>query len=345
MKRIICIALSLLLCLCFTSCKDNNDDNNISLLPNSSQTESSNIESSQTGESFPLPAKNIVSYQNNSVILCFGDSLTQGFGSSGGSFDYPTQLNSNLGGQYKVVNAGSSGEHSLAVLTRALIRKIYLSQDIVFEKGEASVKVSDTFLYCKDALDKLFYDGMGAELKITDLIIDGQKYRLTRTSDEKTPFTITRENTDSAMTLSKDTEAKFDFSAYYGSVYCSVVLMGNNHGRTVTADELFAYYKEFADANPKSILIIPYWRDDLTERMQKEFGERALEVKSYFMEDAFSDYHLSPTVLDNWCVEKGKVPACFKMENKHTDVHLNDAGYKILADLVYKKGVSLGYWQ
>lgn len=38
-------------------------------------------------------------------------------------------------------------------------------------------------------------------------------------------------------------------------------------------------------------------------------------------------------------------PETSQSPSSNTDVHLNDAGYKILADLVYKKGVSLGYWK
>lgn len=31
--------------------------------------------------------------------------------------------------------------------------------------------------------------------------------------------------------------------------------------------------------------------------------------------------------------------------NRHKEAHLNSLGYKIMADLVYKKGVELGYWK
>lgn len=350
MKKFIALFLCFCTIFCFASCgkkpsgEDSNSNSSNKGISGSSSNSSSYSSSSNSSVSGTLERPTgYTSFKNSGVILCYGDSLTDGFGSENGC-TYPAFLEQFLKGSYNVINAGSSGENSLAALTRALVKKPLIKKDIVFPKGEKTVKISDNFLYFPGSKEKIIYDGMGNELKIDTLKIGSSTYRLARTGGEN-PFSITRQDASSALTLKADTPVNYDFSAYYTEIYCGIVLMGNNHTYAITADELIQYYREFAAAHEKYILIIPHWRSDLTKALKAEFGDNALDVMPYFLDGALKDYLTEPTVLDEWCVKKGILPASFRKDNNKDEVHLNSLGYKVLGELIYKQGVKIGYWK
>lgn len=80
--------------------------------------------------------------------------------------------------------------------------------------------------------------------------------------------------------------------------------------------------------------------DHTEQTLQAEFGEHYLDVKSYLAsEQALQDAGLAPTGQDRTDLAEGRVPASLRTDS----VHLNDAGYKLLAQNIYKKLVDLKY--
>ena len=76
------------------------------------------------------------------------------------------------------------------------------------------------------------------------------------------------------------------------------------------------------------------------QTLQAEFGEHYLDVKSYLAsEQALQDAGFAPTGQDRTDLTEGRVPASLRTDS----VHLNDAGYKLLAQNIYKKLVDLKY--
>ncbi len=89
----------------------------------------------------------------------------------------------------------------------------------------------------------------------------------------------------------------------------------------------------------------------INEALSKEFGEKFFDAKAYLAtEQALKDAGIEATEQDIEYIKEGKVPFSLLggyrfMENpgKADEVHLNGAGYKLVAKQVYKKMKKLGY--
>lgn len=81
------------------------------------------------------------------------------------------------------------------------------------------------------------------------------------------------------------------------------------------------------------------WKDT-EQTLHAAFGEHYLDVKSYLAsEQALSDAGVAPTEQDRADIAVGRIPTCLRTDS----VHLNDVGYKLLAQEIYKKLVVLKY--
>ncbi len=309
-------------------------------------TDSSSSESAK--EKFELThAKPFVSFENEGkAVVCWGDSLTEGMSMASG-YTYPQQLQGDLNGQYKVINAGVSGENSNTISARANIIQAVLTNDIVFDKGKSSVELDREFLSTVGG-EKLVFKGFGNSLPFDKIVIDGQTFMITFKNGEHWDegiYTVVREKTDTKLTLKKGTEIKLDYTGKYDSVYCNVILMGANDSG-VSTEELINRYRKLGSSSDKNIYIIPYYTEqDVAAEFKAAFGDNALNMRDYFVNHAHKDYDLEVTKLDKWCIKKGKVPATFCLDNNKDDCHLSSIGYKVMADQVYKTGVKLGYWK
>ncbi|MDD5565724.1 MAG: arylesterase [Candidatus Omnitrophica bacterium] len=102
-------------------------------------------------------------------IICFGDSITAGYGVSPGQ-DYPAQLAKLLG--RPVINAGNSGETSRDALQR--LGPDVLEKDpflVIIEFGGndflKKIPVSDTAIYVQEMVEKI--QARGAMVAIADV--------------------------------------------------------------------------------------------------------------------------------------------------------------------------------
>lgn len=338
-KRIISVIIALvLICLTCVACNSEKKEDAAS---------GSSSAVSET-EKFKLThADPIIEFDNETdVVICWGDSLTQGMSMAPG-YTYPQQLQGDLNGQYKVINAGVPGENSNTISTRANAIEAVLTKDIVFEKGKSSIELNREFLSTADG-ETLVFKGFGNQLAFDKIIIDGQSFTITFKNGEHWDegiYTIVRAKTDKKITLKKGTAVKIDYSSQYAKNYCNVILMGANDSG-VSVDELINRYKTLGSTSDKSIYIIPYYTEEnVAEKFKAALGDNALDMREYYINHAHKDYDLEVTKLDKWCIKKGKVPATFCLKNNKDDCHLSSIGYKVMADQVYKKGVELGYWK
>lgn len=340
MKKIIAFIIALIMALCLVSCGKENTD------IGSSNPSSSATESTKAVEL--TPGKEITEFQNGTerVVVCFGDSITWGWNSPG-RYVYPAQLEANLDGQYKVINAGIAGEKTAAIASRANAIDFCLTNDVTFEKGQDKVPLDRELFSTADG-EVIQYLGFGYELPHDRVIIDGVKYKIDYEKGEEYQhgiYTIVRENTSSKLTLKKGTPVKYDYSEQFDECYVAVFLSGANDGDS-GSDELIARYKQFAEAYERYIIIAPFFYDDNTAKFEAEFGENVINPRKYAYErHAFEDYGLTPTKLDEWCIKKMRMPSTFLLDNNKDEMHLSSWGYKLVADMVYKKGIELGYWK
>ena len=341
MKRILSVLLCVTLLFVLVGCAGQSAD------PQNNATNSSSSKKDEPKVFKLRSAKYVAKFDDeNTVVICWGDSITQGMAMPMG-FTYPQHLQGQIGSPYRVINAGVPGETCEAILSRANAIEFCLTNDVTFKKGEKQVALDRTLFKSVGAENPITYKGFGNQLKLSSVIIDGKKYTIEYEKGESYDagtYKLTRENTASALTLKAGTKVKYDYSSQYKKVHCNVILMGANDGSS-DAKSLIEKYKKLTDLNENYIVIIPFYSEDFSEEFIEAFGDKALNARDYFMNQAHKDYDIELTDTDKTCIKRGLIPNTYTYKGNMGDCHLNEKGYLILGELVYKKGQELGYWK
>ena len=280
------------------------------------------------------------------VVVCWGDSITEGMGMSA-TAHYPAVLQKALL-YYKVVNMGVGGETTYTILARANAIDYSVLEDITFSEGQASVTLENNKLFVADDGGEIKFKGKPRDLTGQVKVIIGDTtfvmgYMQVGTTYGVGQVTLTRSDTKSALTLKKGTKAKFDYSEYFGDVYCNISLMGAND-KGLPADTLINQYKKIAHTAEKNLYIVPYYNTDYSAEFNNAFGKEAVEVRKYFQTDAVTEYGITINQKDKDCLQQNGIPAQFCYNNLPMDCHLNEKGYEVLAKRLYLRGVELSIW-
>ena len=316
---------------------------------NSSEDSDEDYQQSQKEES-KVVSSEVVYDNSDDVIICFGDSITEGMHTKKEN-KYPTILSNNLNGQYKVINAGVSGENSYTISARANALEFTVTNPITFAAGQTEFE-SDWKIFSgiNGEMMKLRYGTMGKELSIKDVIIDGKPYTLRYQAspdkvEENGKYFLGRKDATQAVKIPVGAKIRFDYSQIYKNRYCAVVLMGANDGGKVSIDELIARYKAIEATAEHFIALVPHKGTNYTAEFEEAFGNKCVNIRAYANGSLYQYYDLDKTMVDESDLKEGILPRTFSLNLEKNNVHLNDLGYKILGDLVYKKGVELGYWK
>lgn len=292
-------------------------------------------------------AKGVTSFVDpRVVVLCWGDSITQGMAMAPG-YTYPQHLQDGIGSQYRVLNAGVPGESSEAILSRANAVEICLTKNVTFAKGERKSAMDYKMFKLVGAAAPLTYRGFGNQLALSDVIIDGVSYTIEHEKGEsfdKSIFYLTRKDTSTALTIRAGAKVKFNYSPQYDKVQCNVILIGANDGDQ-SAQSLINKYKKLIALNENYIAIVPFYGPDYSKEFKAAFGDKALNIREYFIKRAHIDYDVDLSAKDEGLVAQGRIPSMYFYKENENDCHLNEKGYKVLGDQVYKKGAELGYWK
>lgn len=316
----------ILLCTVFASCKSNTHKND-----------------SGTGDD----KEETTTMNKDHVIVCFGDSITEGMRMAR-SDCYPSVLKANINNDdFEVLNSGVGGEGSYTISARANALEFTVTNDITFNKGVKEVLCDwKLFSGINGEEMKFRYGTMGRELPITKLVIDGKPYTLRfeyGNTEEEGRYYLGRQDVSSAETIKVGSKCQFNYSEYFDKPYCIVVLMGANDGNIDTAT-LISRYQAIADTCERFIAIIPHFRPKSAAEFKAAFGDRCVNLYEYCTTKVFEDYGFEKTPEDELDIKAGRMPRSVLLNNNVGDCHLNEKGYKALGDLVYQKGVELGYW-
>ncbi len=341
-KRFIAFIVAAVLCVVSASCAkkpaDTADNNTASTVG----TDEFKLEKAQTYTEFE---------NGRNVICCFGDSLTYGWGSTDG-YNYPDQLQGNLKGQYKVYNGGVCGEKADAVRSRANGCDFELTNDLYFAAGVDRIDLDRELFTVTGAVTPIQYLGFGKDLPPNKIIIDGTVYDIEHTPGaeyQHDTYTIVRKNTDSALTIKKGTQVKYDYSDSFDKCDVAIINFGANDGDS-GSDELLEKYKEFAARYEKYLIFVPMGTDETEQKFTDAFGEHAVVLRPYFLGEAMDKY-VGDNVTDavkkynEYCFRHNIVPASFRLNQDRNEVHFNALGNKVIADKIYERGVQLGYWK
>lgn len=285
--------------------------------------------------------------KKDQVIVCFGDSITEGM-EMARTDCYPSVLKANINDEkFTVLNSGVGGEGSYTISARANALEFTLTKDIVFEKGVKEVLCDwKLFSGINGEEMKFRYGTMGRELPITKPVIDGKPYTLRfeyGETEEEGRYYIGRTDVSNAETIKVGSKCVFDYSEYFDKPYCIVVLMGANDAGIETS-VLISRYKAIEATTDRFIAIIPHFRPSAAAEFEKAFGDKCVNLYEYCTTKVFEDYGFDKTPEDEIDINAGRMPRSVLFKNNVGDCHLNEKGYKALGDLVYKKGVELGYW-
>ena len=267
-------------------------------------------------------------------ILCWGDSVTEGMAMPY-TKDYPAQLEALLGEGYKVFNSGDGGENSVTIPARQGAVKLATAEAITFPAGESTVKIGD-------ASDNGFHTPAGEKIKLTAALgrkipvnpvrIGKDEYKISfkdfrwNSPTNKISYTLllsrNAANTAKAVTIPAGTPVKFASVDAVPGAYCEIFFMGANGGWGKDVGNLIAQIQAMVARRGEKkpyLVIVPYWKSFTQEQkdaFKAAFGRHAVEFP----------------------VENS---LCYK---NRPDVHLNENGYALLAQLLHERGAELGYW-
>ncbi len=282
------------------------------------------------------------------VVICLGDSITEGMAMKR-SDAYPGILKEYLKDQIPVLNAGVGGENSYTICSRANALPFTLTEEAVFEKGVYEyVSNYKIFSGINGEMMRYRYGVMGRDLPINKVVIDGEEFelRFDRVGvEEEDKYVLVRKNADEKLVIPVGAKVNFDYSDIYDKCYCTILLQGANDG-DMPIDIVIERYKKIEALNERFIALIPHYRgDSVAQQFRTAFGDRCVDLREYCKSLVWTDYNIEKDEQDIHCLENGKLSTRFIHNAVYGDCHLNKLGYKILADLVYKKGKELGFWK
>ncbi len=304
------------------------------------------------------------------IILCWGDSLTEGMGMGiGDGTKYPDALQNLLGSGYKVWNSGYSGDTSLAIMTRQGAIKLTTKDAITFKAGEITLKLG----LRKEGFGFLMDDGnelkrmniqVGTQnknptiLRLNPITIGDQRYSLGYTYDGVKEVvdgayyvTLSRSEAAQALTIPAGTKVTLGNTDMSDKSYCEIILMGANDGLGSSAEDvnlLISRYRKMIDHlhHDRYLAIVPYWNNGaFIEPFKKAFGNKAVVLTEEITAERMTAIGVTPTATDLAMLAKNEVPKSLRYKQNPGNVHLNEYGYKLIAQCLHERGQALGYWK
>lgn len=329
-KKIVSLLLIFVMIVALVGCKKVDETPDVS----------SKIEESQVSS---MTSSSHISDKDKKIILCFGDSITEGYGMKSKNEPYPAVLQSRLGDGYKVYNAGVGGEKAAAIMSRANAIEFCLGEDLLFEANDLTAKLSLVGgLVVAKTGEPIEYKGTGNQLPTNTIEIGGKKYELTESDGA---YRVTRNDSGKRLLIPKGTLVKYDYSKYFDECYCAVVLMGANDNDS-GSDALIEKFRTFGAKFERCIFITPFYYDDYSQKFDAAFGRNTINIKAYFRGSVFEDYGIEKSRVSQHYIERTtNIPVIFNLNEKLANPHLSALGYKVMGGEVYKRGVELGYWK
>ena len=291
----------------------------------------------------PIPA-------NAPRIICWGDSITQGISTKG--ISYPYFLQKKLKNNYRVLNAGASGEKSGIIAARQGAYRVTLKSDITFKADYGSVILDDSNGFIlEDGTTIEFsmdYAGYLNDLSCKNIFINGKEFQLRFMGDH---MELLRDDYSKKLTLKKGSEVIFESSQKQKGSYCEIFYVSANdkghcEGDAEDVEYLIKRYKAMINRHGDNnyMVIIPHWVSGYTEALKKEFGDRAVDLSGEMCKRVIENKEYPYTATDLAQAESGKIPDSLRNQS-YDMLHLNSLGYEMMADVIYNTGVKLGFWK
>lgn len=280
-------------------------------------------------------------------IVCWGDSLTEGADSD---FEpYPSELSDLLVNHFTgkciertvipIVNMGVGGEDSINIVGRSgnipfTVHAFQIESEVSPVEfsfcpiNEKEVKIGRN--YSLNGVNPCSINGIIGDVSL----VDGSYY-------------FTRREEGEAYMVSEGTEL-ITFASGKWKDYITIIYMGANGGYSDIADLIYqqhAIIDSLEENNHRFLVITSTGEDrkthmDVETAMEKEYGEKYLNLRDYLCSEAMEDFGIVPTEQDLMEMEQGIVPSSLRQDG----IHYNELGTKAVAYCIFEKLCSLGYF-
>lgn len=297
---------------------------------------------------------NISKINGKETVNCWGDSLTLGVGvGSSYSKAFPYVLYGLLDGR-EVINCGVGGENTINIASRqGGLPNIVKPFTIPSNASKVEVKLTNIYggstgilLQGGSALDPTTGKYV-MTAQINPCSINGVEGTLTY---ENGKYYFSRSENGESVIVSRPTPLiTYAMKSMRDNI--NIIWIGANGGFTTSA-ELIECVEAMIDymspINKKYIVIgihhlvstVAETFETIEKNMAMHFGRRYINQREYMIEYGLSDAGITPTNEDTAAISQGKIPPSLLYD----DVHYNDKGYNIIANLVVERGKELGYW-
>ena len=297
---------------------------------------------------------NISKINGKETVNCWGDSLTRGVGvGSSYSKAFPYVLYGLLDGR-EVINCGVGGENTINIASRqGGLPNIVKPFTIPANASKVEVKLTNIYggstgilLQGGSALDPTTGQYV-MTAQINPCSINGVEGTLTY---ENGKYYFSRSENGESVIVSRPTPLiTYAMKSMRDNI--NIIWIGTNGGFTTSA-ELIECVEAMIDymspINKKYIVIgihhlvstVAEMFETIEKNMAMHFGRRYINQREYMIEYGLSDAGITPTNEDTAAISQGKIPPSLLYD----DVHYNNKGYNIIANLVVERGKELGYW-
>lgn len=251
-------------------------------------------------------------------IFCIGDSLTVG-----GEVNYPAELQEKLPDNYNVYNYGACGENTEDIAARVGGKQLLVSNFIIPADNETLVEVE-----LKNDNFRVFGTGNGSLNPVT---ICGVKGEISNNFDgidlpSELKHYFKRIESGNEVIVPDDTVVNTNISnddCDILVIWCGVNDYANMDDKIIKSniDSIINNY------NVEKYIVIGITHNEGYKKINKSLS---WHYRKHFLDIS--------TLL---CFDDGSTFPEYKLD----EVHFNEKGYKLVAEEVYKKGLSLGYFE
>ena len=318
--------------------------------------------------SYASPSKFKSSYQTTEIktasgpdIVCWGDSMTQGAGITGGQYAYPAVLQTllqNNGSAATVRNSGCGGETSFTIAARqgGNPMRLYAESGVIPAAPTAvkMVMLDNNGKPIRPLVQKSGIPGQDSSLWF-DGAIAGIKGRLAIVKpngtspawDDANYYTFTRTQSGTDVTLNRPTPFYLDFAEARRE---DIQIFWTGQNNVTPSEYIIADTKAMINhlkptskrylvlSRPKPYLDLAAQQSD-EEKLYLEYGSRFINVRKYLIDYGLADAGITPTAQDTADIAAGLVPTSLRADG----THFNNAGYAVVANIVFKKLQQLGW--
>ena len=297
------------------------------------------------GSSDSIPSQIAKINSDSKNIVCWGNSLTMG-ATKNYSNPWPSMLQEKLGNEYTVINHGISGEGvqtiggrqgGITMLTSdftipAAVAKVQIELTNILGENPAPLVNTGTSLANPGVNPVQINDVLG------ELTYSNGNYYFTRSIAGKA---VNVNRPVAIITNSMRTERNDMF----------IIWTGENGQFDNDYEKLVAYTNMIVEYSKSTkYLIISKSNHSYTgefgsnyaNAMIRKHGRKFINIVEYLSKYGIEDANLpdTPTTDDETAMQNGLIPPSLKTDS----THLVSEGYQIIANLIYDRGIELGYW-